>query len=58
VSSAVNWMCFETMDLYLNQWLGRLGTDSAPGESPGSATLPFVKLLNRHGYVKTSAADP
>jgi hypothetical protein len=30
-------------------------TDSAPGESPGSATLPFIKLLNRHGYVKTQS---
>ncbi len=28
-------------------------TDSAPRESPGSATLPFVKFLNRDGYLKT-----
>jgi hypothetical protein len=27
-------------------------TESAPGESPGSAILPFVKFLNRHGYMK------
>jgi hypothetical protein len=30
-------------------------TDSALRESPGSATLPFVKLLNRQGYVKTQS---